>query len=262
MAKVAQNSLLGAKFVRLAPPAPAKPRGRRSGGDVIPLSRTGRYPEVEEVLSALSLLLNGGGLQQLHTITEELGAVLDGRERRLRDQLDTFVGGLEEQKSEIVRALDGIKRLSSTLRYQKETLANAIDDIEPAIEVLNEQEDDLTKALVALSDLGDVATHVIDGSREDLLANLRKLRPILKRLADAGSSRPGASGHGHGSSTGPGAGGDSGSASRNTPSPGTPAAPTPSLPGSSGGQRGNTGGESSGSSSGDDLLDLLTGDDA
>lgn len=195
VAKVSQESLLGAKFVRLAPPSTANPRGELSDGDDIPLTRTGRYPEVEEVLSALSLLLNGGGLKQLHTITTELNAVMDGREQRLNDlldQLDTFVSGLEEQKSEIVRALNGVKRLSGTLRKQKQTIAEAVDHIEPALEVLNDQQDELTKMLVALSDLGDVATDVINKTREDLLANLHKLKPILAKLADAGAGLPNA----------------------------------------------------------------------
>ena len=193
VAKVAQTSLLGTKFVRLAPPSSVQPRGGLSGGDVIPLARTGRYPEVEEVLSALSLLLNGGGLKQIKTITEELNAVLDGREARIKDllhRLDTFVSALEEQKSEIVRALEGIERLSATLKEQKRTIADAVDRIEPALEVLNKQQDRLTKTLVALSDLGDVATEVIKKSRKDLLANLRNLEPILAKLADAGAALP------------------------------------------------------------------------
>lgn len=193
VAKVTQTSLLGTKFIRLKPPAAAEPRGKLSDGDTIPLSRTGRYPEVEEVLSALSLLLNGGGLQQIQTITRELNAVLDGREQRIKDllnELETFISGLEEQKSQIVRALEGLERLSATLRQQKQTIANAVDRIEPALEVLNNQQEQLTNMLVALSDLGDVATKVIKQSREDLLANLRKLEPILANLAEAGVALP------------------------------------------------------------------------
>ena len=64
-------------------------------GDTIPITRTGSAPEIEEVLGALSLLLNGGGLQQIQIITTELNKALDGNERAVRDlltQLNTFVG--------------------------------------------------------------------------------------------------------------------------------------------------------------------------
>ncbi len=192
-AAITQTSLLGAKFVALSPPVAAPARGRLSDGDVIPLSRTGRFPEVETVLTALSLLLNRGGLAQLETITSELNAALGGNEQAIRDllkELETFVGGLEEQKAQIVRALEGLDRLTTRLAEQKEILADAVDRIEPALEVLNRQQEDLTKTLVALSDLGKVATRVINQSREDLLATLRNLKPILDRLAAAGSDLP------------------------------------------------------------------------
>lgn len=188
-AKVAQTSLLGEKYVQLGGPPAAKPRGRLGDGDRIPLERTGRYPEVEQVLSALSLLLNGGGLAQLRTINNELNAALSGRQDAIRDvldKLDTFVSGLEEQKAEIVRALEGLERLTGTLAEQKQTLADAVDRIQPALEVLNNQQKDLTKMLTALSDLGDVATRVINQSQDDLVSNLRDLEPILDRLEASG----------------------------------------------------------------------------
>ena len=79
-AKIRQTSLLGEKFVSLAPPTDGASSGRLGDGDTIPLERTGRNPEVEEVLGALSLLLNGGGVAQLKTISTELNKALGGRE--------------------------------------------------------------------------------------------------------------------------------------------------------------------------------------
>ena len=46
---------------------------------MIPVSRTTSNATVEEVLGALSLLLNGGGIDQLHTITTQLDAALIGQ---------------------------------------------------------------------------------------------------------------------------------------------------------------------------------------
>ena len=63
------------------------PVGRLADGDVIPLARTGRNPEVEEVLGAMSLLLNGGGVAQLKTIETELNQALTGNEPAVRDLL-------------------------------------------------------------------------------------------------------------------------------------------------------------------------------
>ena len=71
-ATIRQTSLLGEKFVSLAAPEAGASADPLQSGDVIPLERSGRNPEVEEVLGALSLLLNGGGVAQLRTIAREL----------------------------------------------------------------------------------------------------------------------------------------------------------------------------------------------
>ena len=120
--KIRQTSLLGEKFVSLAPPASGASSGRLGDGDTIPLERTGRNPEVEEVLGALSLLLNGGGVAQLKTISTELNKALGGREgsaRSVLDQLDMFMGQLDANKDQIVRAIESLNRLAIALNKQK-----------------------------------------------------------------------------------------------------------------------------------------------
>lgn len=191
VARLAQKSLLGAEYLELAPPTDQPPTGQLRTGDVIPVARTGRYPETEEVLAALSVVLNGGGLAQLKTITTELNAALSGRQgdvRQLIGTLGTFIGNLDAQRESIVRAIDGIDRLATRLNEQDATLAHAIDTIPGGLEVLNDERGHLVDALGALSDLGDVATKVIDSSHDDLVANLDALRPALGRLADAGKN--------------------------------------------------------------------------
>ena len=92
VAEIRQTSLLGEKFVSLAAPESGA-EGTLGDGEVIPLERTGRNPEVEEVLGALSLMLNGGGVAQLKTITQELNKAVTGREGNVRSvltQIDTF----------------------------------------------------------------------------------------------------------------------------------------------------------------------------
>jgi phospholipid/cholesterol/gamma-HCH transport system substrate-binding protein len=192
-AAVRQSSLLGEKFVALAGPSTEKATGTLSEGDVIPLSRTRRSAEVEEVLGALGLLLNGGGLAQLKTINEELAKALDGREAAARDalgQLDTFVGGLDAQKADIVHAIDALDRLSMRLAAQRTTVGNAVDALAPGLTVLAQQRTQLTGALTALGELGQVGTRVINSSRDNTLADLRSLQPILDQLVRAGNDLP------------------------------------------------------------------------
>ncbi len=190
-ARLRQTSLLGEKFVSLSPPADDEAAvGDLSDGDLIPLDRTSRGSEVEEVLGALSLLLNGGGVAQLQLINRELNDAMEGREsdvQGLITQLDVFVTGLDEQKDEIVRTLEAVDRLSATLAAQQDDISTALDTIPGGLQVLADQREDLTAMLTALSDLGVTATRVIDASQENTVASLQALDPVLTQLAASGS---------------------------------------------------------------------------
>lgn len=192
-AAVRQTSLLGEKFIELSAPGEAPAGERLADGDTIPIERTDRNVEVEEVLGALSLLLNGGGIAQLQTITRELGLALQGREDALRNtltQLDGFIGGLDQQKSDIIAALESIDRLAGTLAGQRDTIAVALDTIAPGLDILSEQRETLVAMLESLARLGEVGTRVINESRDNTIADLEALQPILSELAAAGSDLP------------------------------------------------------------------------
>ncbi len=191
VADIRQVSLLGEKYVALEPPTDQTPTGHLSDGDKIPLADTGRNPEVEEVLGALSYLLSGGGVAQLGTITHELNEVMDGRTDRLRNLLTTLedvVGTIDDQKADIIHAMQSISHLTATLNAEKKTITSALDVTGPAVKVLAAQHDELIAMLSSLDRLGKVGTRVIGQSKADILASLDHLQPILARLHQAGKS--------------------------------------------------------------------------
>jgi phospholipid/cholesterol/gamma-HCH transport system substrate-binding protein len=189
IASIQQSSLLGEKYVQLASPTAEQPQGRLRDGALIGLDRTSRSVEVEELLGALSLVLNGGGLAQLQTINHELGVAMQGRETDLRDtltQLQTFVGGLDSQKAQINRALDSVNALAATLAGRTATIDKALDTIGPGLDVLNQQHQLLVSMLESLARLGNVGTRIINQAGANTVADLQLLQPILSQLAAAG----------------------------------------------------------------------------
>lgn len=184
VATIRQTSLLGEKFVSLAPPKSGA-TGELSNGDEIPLARTGRNPELEEVLSAASLLFNGGGLERTNTIVKELNQTLDGNEPEIRELLDTtntFLGQIDDNKEAILTSLEKVNRLAITTDNQRDAITGALDDLPEALRVVNDQRDDLVGLLEALNRLGDVATGVIQESKDDVVADLKLLVPTLTNL--------------------------------------------------------------------------------
>jgi phospholipid/cholesterol/gamma-HCH transport system substrate-binding protein len=190
-AAIRQTSLLGEKFVSLDRPANAT--GELKSGMYIPLKSTTRNADVEEVLGALSLVLNGGSIEQLQVINSELTKALKGRETEVRDfltQLTEFVGGLDDQKTQIVNALEGLDRLSGKLAAQRGVLDVALRDIPRGTAVLADEREQLTKMLAGLNNLGTVATRVIETSHDATVADLKALQPTLTQLAAAGKDLP------------------------------------------------------------------------
>ena len=194
MAKLRQTSLLGEKFVELGDPSTGAPQGKLADGAVIPLDRTDVGAQVEEVLGALSLLLNGGGVEKVQTISRELNSALSGNEGQIRgliDNLNVFVGTLDQQRGDIVRALDSVDRLSRTLVAQRAKIADVLDNLQPGLDVLNQQRGLLVATLQSLQRLGGVATDVINRSQANTVADLQRLEPILGNLIASGDALPG-----------------------------------------------------------------------
>ncbi len=189
-AKIGQTSLLGSQHLELFPPPEGDPQGTLADGDVIPLARAGVYPTTEQTLSALSVVLTDGGLAQFETIATELNTDLDGREidaNEVLTQLDTTVSGLDDQRADIIAAMEGLDRLSRQINEQNDTLARALAQMPEALTLINDQKQQLTTALVSLGDFGNKANQVIDaGGGQDLVDNLRDLTPVLEGLANAG----------------------------------------------------------------------------
>ncbi|TDC63381.1 MCE family protein [Actinomadura sp. GC306] len=191
-ANLEQSSLLGEKYIELS--APAEPSAQRlADGATIPVARTSRNADVEEVFGALSLLLSGGGLPQIRTINRELNQALGGREDTIRSalrNLDELTSTLNRNRESITTALDGLNRLSSTVRSRNGQVETVLDDLSPGLKVLEDQRGQLVEMLRALEKLSDVAVKTINASRDDTAANLRSLAVILEKLADSGRDLP------------------------------------------------------------------------
>lgn len=193
-AHLEQSSLLGEKYIQLsAPTGTEAPAGTLRDGAVIPASHTNRNPEVEEVFGALSMLLNGGGVQQLKTISVELNKALTGNEPQIRSmlhQVDTLVSDLDAHKQDITDALDGVNELSATLAARDQQIGTVLTGLSPGLKVLEQQRGSLVTMLRSLDTLSGVAVDTVNRSKDDMVADLKALAPTLQRLADAGKALP------------------------------------------------------------------------
>ena len=189
VATVGQTSLLGSMHLALNPPLGQAPTGRLTPGATLGLNKSSTYPSTEQTLSALSVVINGGGVGQLGDIVKELNAAFDGREPQIRDLLsrvNEFVGVLAAQRESINAAINSLNRFAASFAGQREVITGALNRIPPALDVLIAERPRITTALDKLGKFGAVATGLVNDTQADLVRNLRNLEPTLRSLADVG----------------------------------------------------------------------------
>lgn len=185
--KVGQTSLLGSTHVELG--SPSNPEGRLQEGSLIRLESGSAYPNTEQTLSALSLLLNGGGIGRVQDITTALSTAFAGREDDLRamiTELDTFMGRLDSQTDDIIAATESMNGLAGKVAAQKPVVDDALQTIPDALTVLSGQRDNISEAAHKLGTFSAVANQTVRDSKEALIAELEDIWPTLEALANAG----------------------------------------------------------------------------
>ena len=201
-AKVAQKSLLGAEYLELT--SPSKGQGDAADGDAthagpmqdgatIGLERTERYPETEEVLTAASLLFNGGGLPQIKVISQEVNTAFGGRQAQTRSlvrRIDQAASTLDAQRTSIFGAMEQLRDASKTLNQDKATLTRAIDTLPEGIEALGEEIPALRETVESFSRIEKVSRTTLVDNRDGLAEVLNNLKPVTQSLAGAGSDLP------------------------------------------------------------------------
>jgi phospholipid/cholesterol/gamma-HCH transport system substrate-binding protein len=194
-ARLQQTSLLGEKYVALVRPATgsATGAGELHDGSNIGLAATSQVAQVEQVLGALSMVLNGGAVGKFQEISHELEQVSAGRPEEIREFLDSmnvFVTSLDSRKEAITDALDALDHLSITLASDKDKIATALEGLSPGMQVLVEQRGQLVQMLNALDRLSQVTVRTLNASQKNMVRDLNLLEPILDKLAESGDALP------------------------------------------------------------------------
>ncbi len=147
------------------------------------------YPSTEQVLSSLSVVLNGGGLSQFGDIVHEMDQVFSGHQdaiRALIPRLNTLVGDLNAQKGNIIRATEGLDRLSATMNQQSPTIEKALSDGPRILQLLVDQRKHLTDSLAAVDKVSRTTNDILTANSDDIRSFVRGLRPALQQLAATG----------------------------------------------------------------------------
>ncbi|HWJ08345.1 MAG TPA: MCE family protein [Nocardioides sp.] len=182
-ARLRYTTPLGELFVDVTNPAD----GELLGDDAtLGLEDTETAPTVEDALAQASLLINGGGLDQLQTVTEELNTALNGNEgdyRALLDRASVFLTQANATSQSIDAVLTSLSSLSKTLNSREDTINRAVREIAPAARVLREKTPQFTELLAEVEKFTGAANDTVNATRTQLLTLLREVEPVLAEFA-------------------------------------------------------------------------------
>jgi len=181
-ARLRYTTPLGELFVDVSNPADGELIG---DGQELAEKNASTAPTVEDALASASLLINGGGLNQLQTVTEELNAAVGGREDNVRDLLNnanTFLTEANATTGDIDAALRALAGLSEVLNENRSTIDAAMTDIAPAAKVLRQNTPEFTALLAKLAEFSGTANEVVGKTRRDIVAMVNQINPVLEEF--------------------------------------------------------------------------------
>jgi phospholipid/cholesterol/gamma-HCH transport system substrate-binding protein len=183
-AKIGQTSLLGSQHVELAAPPDPSPELLKNG-DTIPLKNSSGYPTTEQTLASLALILRGGGIPNIEVLQNEVYNIVNGRADEIRaflGKLDTFTARLDEQRDDIVRAIDSTNGLLGYVGPRSDVLDRVLTEFPPVIQHFADKQKLFIDAADSLGRLGQLANQYLDPSRSNLHQDLLALQCPLREL--------------------------------------------------------------------------------
>jgi phospholipid/cholesterol/gamma-HCH transport system substrate-binding protein len=183
-AQVRFDSPLGDEYVLLTPPASASGPSLRRGA-VLGVDATTTAPSIENTLTALGAVLDGGGIDQLQTIVVELNKTFGGSQHQIRtllSQLAVALKSLSAHTGDIETAITAVGNLAAELNARRDTITGGIDAIAPAVGVLAKENDDLRALLTQLVRLSRTTNSIIATSGQDSINDAHDLVPVVNQL--------------------------------------------------------------------------------
>ncbi|MEV5839519.1 MCE family protein [Nocardia sp. NPDC052112] len=161
-AELRQATPLGDMFVAMTLPADQGSAEMLRPGDTIAPDHTGTGASVEQLMMSISMLLNGGGLNQVARITTEMNSMFAGRAPQLAHlitELTDVLAALNARTADVDSVLSGLNVLTGELARRKAELGAAADTFPPLIGLVAENNRSIAelvaKVSVTMSALGD-----------------------------------------------------------------------------------------------------------
>lgn len=161
-AELRQATPLGDIFVAMTLPSAEAAGPPLRAGATIGAEHTASAASVEQLMISISLLLNGGGLNQAARVTAELDSIFAGKAPQLRHlvgEMTSVMAALNRRTADLDATLGGLSVLTGELAGRKAELGAAADSFPQLIGLFSENNqaivDLINRVAVTMDALGD-----------------------------------------------------------------------------------------------------------
>ncbi|MET8428913.1 MCE family protein [Nocardia sp. NPDC004860] len=183
-----QATPLGDMFVAMTLPSAQEAGDPLRDGDTIGTDHTAAGASVEQLMMSISLLLNGGGINQAAKITGEMNSMFAGRAPELSHlitEMTAAIAALNARTGDIDQVLGGMNSLSGELARRKAQLGAAADTFPALIALLTENNQQIVDLLSKVATTTDALGDFADTSGRDFVSLFNSIQALMSGFAQS-----------------------------------------------------------------------------
>ncbi|MVU78193.1 MCE family protein [Nocardia sp. ET3-3] len=183
-----QGTPLGDMFVAMTLPSAQEAGEPLRDGDSIGLDHTAAGASVEQLMMSISLLLNGGGINQAAKITGEMNSMFAGRAPELSHlitEMTAAISALNARTGDIDQVLGGMNSLSGELARRKAQLGQAADTFPGLIALLTENNQQIVDLLAKVATTTDALGDFADTTGGDFVGLFTSIQALMSGFAQS-----------------------------------------------------------------------------
>jgi phospholipid/cholesterol/gamma-HCH transport system substrate-binding protein len=180
-AVVRQTSMLGEMFIDLEPQGD----GVLKDGTTIPLSRTRRAAQLEQVVALGGQLVNQVTADNFNRMIDTFDDAWGGHPERLQHLFDAMSGAsnaLDANRQALGDTIDKVEQVAASLSPNTGQLAQSVNDFAAGLKALDAHRDQLGNFTTSLKHLSDQASDLLVNHEAKLAASGKQAKDVLDQI--------------------------------------------------------------------------------
>ena len=180
-AVVRQTSMLGEMFIDLEPQGD----GVLKDGTTIPLSRTRRAAQLEQVVQLGGQLVNQVTAENFNRMIDTFDQAWGGHPERLQKLFDAMAGAsssLDANRDALGQTIDKVEQVAADLSPHTAELAQSVNNFAAGLRALDAHRDQLGTFTTSLKHLSDSASDLLVNHEAQLAASGKHAKSVLDQI--------------------------------------------------------------------------------